>query len=131
LLKLLDILLTFAHFAIIGFNLFGWIWRKTRKAHLIVVAATAFSWFILGIWFGWGYCPITQWQWNVKEKLGETDLPNSFVKYYADKISGRSIDPSLVDAATLVTFLTIIALTVYLNLFRRKPKTSKPETGNL
>ena len=130
-LKLLDILLTFAHFAIIGFNLFGWIWRKTRKAHLIVVAATAFSWFILGIWFGWGYCPITQWQWNVKEKLGETNLPNSFVKYYADKITGRSIDPSLVDAATLVTFLTIIALSIYLNFFRRKTKSSKPETGNL
>jgi hypothetical protein len=121
-LKFLDILLTLAHFAIIGFNLLGWIWPKTRKAHLIVVAATAFSWFILGIWFGWGYCPITQWQWNVKEKLGETNLPNSFIKYYADKISGKNIDASVVDMVTLVTFLVVIALTIYLNFFKRKTK---------
>jgi uncharacterized protein DUF2784 len=119
-LKFLDILLTLAHFAIIGFNLFAWIWPKTRRAHLIVVAATAFSWFVLGIWFGWGYCPITQWQWNVKEKLGETNLPNSFIKYYADKISGKDVNPSLVDMVTLVTLLVVIVLTIYLNFFKRK-----------
>jgi hypothetical protein len=119
LLKFLDILLTLAHLALIGFNLFGWIWKKTRKAHLITVAATAFSWFVLGIWFGWGYCPITDWQWKVKEKLGETDLPNSFIKYYADKISRENIDPSVVDTATLISFLIVIVLTIYFNFFKR------------
>jgi len=121
-LKFLDILLTFTHFAIIGFNLFGWIWQKTRKAHLITVAATAFSWFILGIWFGWGYCPITHWQWNVKKQLGETNLPNSFIKYYADKISGKDIDPGIVDTITLIAFLTVIVLTIILNLLSRRMK---------
>ena len=121
-LKFLDILLTFTHFAIIGFNLFGWIWQRTRKAHLITVAATAFSWFILGIWFGWGYCPITHWQWNVKRQLGETNLPNSFIKYYADKISGKDIDPKIVDTTTLIVFLTIIVLTIILNLLNRRKK---------
>jgi hypothetical protein len=119
-LKFLDILLTFTHFVLIAFNLFGWIWIKTRKAHLITVAATAFSWVILGIWFGWGYCPITHWQWNVKEKLGETNLPNSFIKYYADKISGTSFDSSLVDTTTLAVFLIIIVITIYLNFFKRR-----------
>lgn len=126
-LKFLDIVLTLAHFAIISFNLFGWIWAKTRKAHLIVVAATAFSWFVLGIWFGWGYCPITHWQWNVKEKLGETNLPNSFVKYYADKISGKNIAPSIVDTTTLIVFLVVIALTIYLNFFKRHKSTPLPK----
>jgi hypothetical protein len=119
LLKFLDILLTLIHFALIGFNLFGWIWPGTRRAHLITVAATAFSWFVLGIWFGWGYCPITHWQWQVKEKLGETDLPNSFIKYYADKITGKDINPSVVDTATLFTFLAVIVLTAYLNFLRK------------
>lgn len=121
LLKLLEIFLSFLHFAIIGFNLFGWISKRTRKAHLITVAATAFSWFILGIWFGWGYCPITHWEWNVKKKLGETNLPNSFIKYYADKISGKNIDSSIVDTTTLIVFLAVIILTVYLNFFRKRP----------
>jgi len=119
LLKFLDILLTLTHLALIGFNLFGWIWEKTRKAHLITVAATAFSWFILGIWLGWGYCPITDWQWKVKEKLGEINLPSSFIKYYADKISGKNIDPSIVDTTTLIAFLIVIVLTIYFNFFKR------------
>jgi preprotein translocase subunit Sec61beta len=122
LLKFLDILLTLAHFVLIGFNLFGWIWPKTRKAHLITVAATAFSWFVLGIWFGWGYCPITDWQWKVKEKLGETGLPNSFIKYYADKISGKDIDPKIVDTATLIVFLVVIILTLFLIFFNKRRK---------
>jgi hypothetical protein len=108
------------HFVLIGFNLFGWIWRRTRKWHLITVAATAFSWFVLGIWFGWGYCPITAWEWNVKERLGETNLPNSFIKYYADKITGGDIDTSLVNDATLTIFLLIIVITVYLNFFNKR-----------
>jgi Protein of Unknown function (DUF2784) len=122
LLKFLDILLTATHFALISFNLFGWIWPATRKAHLVTVTATAFSWFILGIWFGWGYCPITDWEWRVKQKLGETNLPNSFIKYYADKISGKNIDALLVDAATLLTFLAVIALTIYFNFFKKRNK---------
>ena len=119
-LKLLDIFLTLIHFVLIFFNLFAWLWPATRKAHLITVAATAFSWFVLGAWFGWGYCPITDWEWKVKTRLGETDLPNSFIKYYADKITGKNIDPSVVDMFTLVLFLAAIILSVYVNFFKKK-----------
>lgn len=124
-LQLLDYLLTLAHFLLIGFNLLGWIWPATRKAHLITVALTAASWGLLGIWFGWGYCPITDWQWDVKEKLGETNLPNSFIKYFADKISGKDIDSKLVDNATLFSFIAVILITVYLNFFRRRKKSPR------
>lgn len=119
-LRALDVFYTILHLAIIGFNLFGWIWPRTRKAHLIVIGATAISWFGLGIWFGWGYCPITHWQWDVKEKLGETDLPSSFVKYFADKISGKDFPPSLVDTVTLSCFLAAIVLSVYFNFFWKR-----------
>ncbi|MCC7401812.1 MAG: DUF2784 domain-containing protein [Chitinophagaceae bacterium] len=119
-LKLLDIFLTITHLSLITFNLFAWLWHITRKAHLIVAAVTLASWFILGIWYGWGYCPITDWEWNVKEKLGETNLPNSFIKYFADKITGRDFSPSFIDQATLLTFLAAIAASVYVNFFRKR-----------
>ncbi|MCW3107811.1 MAG: hypothetical protein JWQ09_2317, partial [Segetibacter sp.] len=61
---------------------------KTKKAHFISILLTAGSWFLLGIWFGWGYCPVTDWQWQVKEKLGEKGLPASFIEYYGEKITG-------------------------------------------
>jgi ABC-type antimicrobial peptide transport system permease subunit len=105
---------------LIGFNLFALIWVKMRRAHLIVAGITLACWFILGIWFGWGYCPITEWQWKIKEKLGETNLPNSFIKYFADKITGKNFPPSLVDNMTLGLFLAAIALSVYFNFFRKR-----------
>ena len=119
-LRLLDIFLTFVHFVIIGFNLFGWIWPATRKAHFFCVLATAASWFVLGIWFGMGYCPVTDWQWRVKENLGEQNLPASFVKYYADKISGKDISSSFIDTVTVVAFAIAAMLSVYVNFIKKK-----------
>lgn len=119
-LQALDLFFSALHIAIIGFNLLGWIWPRTRKAHLITIAATGASWFVLGIWFGIGYCPITDWQWDIKEKLGERNLPGSFVKYMGDKITGRNLDTSLVDALTLSCFIAAILLSVYFNFLHKK-----------
>jgi hypothetical protein len=119
-LEALDIFYTFLHLAIVFFNLFGWIWKKTRKAHLVLMSLTLLSWFVLGIWKGWGYCPITEWQWDIKEKLGETNLPNSFIKYFADKISGQDIQASFVDSVTLISFITVVLITIYVNFIYRK-----------
>ena len=119
-LQLLDILLTLAHLTIIGFNLFGWIWPVTRKAHFICILATGASWFLLGIWFGMGYCPITDWQWQVKTKLGESNLPSSFIKYYSDKITGKNFSSSFIDTITVVCFAVAALLSVYVNFIRRK-----------
>jgi hypothetical protein len=122
-LHFLDILLTIAHLAIVGFNLFGWIWPKTRKAHFIFVLLTGGSWLLLGIWFGMGYCPVTDWQWDVKEKLGETNLPNSFIKYYADKLTGKDFSPSFIDAVTAISFAIAAVISIYLNFFRKRKTT--------
>jgi hypothetical protein len=122
LLGILDIFLTLFHLVIIGFNLFGWIWKP--RLHLILVLLTAGCWFILGIWFGWGYCPVTDWEWQIKQKLGEQNLPNSFVEYYADKISGQNINSSLIDTLTAGCFFIAAIISVYLNFFRRKSKST-------
>jgi hypothetical protein len=119
----LDIFFTVLHLTIIGFNLFGWIHPKTQKAHLITILLTAASWFLLGIWFGIGYCPITDWQWQVKEKLGETNLPDSFITYYANKLTGKSWDPELINIITVSCFALAVILTVYTNFLKgRKPR---------
>jgi hypothetical protein len=121
-LPLLDIFLTFIHLIIIGFNLFGWIWPATRKMHFICVLATAASWLLLGLWFGVGYCPVTDWQWQVKAKLGEHDLPASFIKYYADKITGKNISSSFIDLITAICFAVAALLSVYVNFIKKNRK---------
>jgi hypothetical protein len=119
-LQLLDYFFTFLHLGIIGLNLFAWLWHKTRKLHLYIVAATLFCWVVLGFWYGFGYCPITDWQWAVKTKLGETDLPNSFVKYYLDKLFADNIPDLTVDLVTIGCFLVAIAGSVWVNFGRGK-----------
>ena len=118
-LHALDYFLSFLHIAFTLFNLVGWIWPRTRRLHLITISATAASWFILGIWNGWGYCILTDWQWAVKEKLGETNLPSSFIKYFADKVTGADINASLINIVTLICFIAAVVLTIYFNFFRR------------
>lgn len=119
-LQFLDYFLTFVHLLVIGANLFAWIWPKTRKLHLYIVGITLFCWLILGIWYGLGYCPITEWQWRVKTALGETNLPNSFVKYHLDHITGLNISDSIVDFITLGIFLIAIVCSIKMNFFNKK-----------
>jgi hypothetical protein len=124
-LQLLNLLLIVVHFAVIGFNLFGWMWKRTRRAHFIVICATASCWFILGIWFGIGYCPITDWDWRIKEKLGIHNLPSSFLKYYADMLTGRSIDSDLIDTLTATLFFLAAILSVFFNFIQKRIKFKK------
>jgi len=63
------------------FNMFAWIPRRTRKWNLVTLLLTAFSWFVVGIWYGWGYCFCTDWHWAVREKLGYRDQENSYIHF--------------------------------------------------
>ena len=117
--QFLDFFYTLLHLFLIGFNMLGWIWKSTRKLHIIAVGMTAMSWFILGIWYGIGYCPVTDWQWSVKEKLGESNLPNSFIKYIADKISGRDVSDYAVDLATAISFGLVILIITFQNFIKK------------
>jgi hypothetical protein len=116
-MKFLDILLTVIHLAILFFNLFGWIWPSLRRLHLIVVLTTAFCWLILGMWYGIGYCPVTDWQWKVKERLGQSNLPSSFVTYCLYGIGFKSIPVNLINILTAVLFSIAGAIALYFNFF--------------
>jgi hypothetical protein len=113
--QFLDVFFVVFHFILIFFNLTGWIWPKTRKLHLYVISATIFSWVGLGFFYGFGYCPCTDWHWQVKRKLGETELPASYIKYYADGVSGYSWDPALVDVVVAGAGIGALIISIWLN----------------
>ena len=106
------------------FNIIGWGFRKTRKLHLITMALTAFSWFVLGIWYGWGYCFCTDWHWSVREKLGYNDHSVSYIHFLIFKLTGVDLNPQLVEHATLVIFVLSFLISAWLNfkylLFRKQ-----------
>jgi Protein of Unknown function (DUF2784) len=110
------------HTALILFNSFGWIFRKTRKWNLISLLITAFSWFGLGIWYGWGYCFCTDWHWQVRVRLGYHDNVNSYTQFLALKLTGVNFDPHLVDTVTAAVFFISLILSVLFNLRDRQKK---------
>lgn len=97
------------------FNCFGWAWIKTRRMNLVTLLLTAGSWFILGIWFGWGYCLCTDWHWQVRESLGFYDQSFSYVHFLVLKLTGLNFDVELVDKVTVIVFFTSLALSIWLN----------------
>lgn len=104
------------HSFIIVFNLFGWTWGKTRKANLMVLFLTAFSWFILGIWYGIGYCFCTEWHYQVRMKLGYFDMPPSYIKFLIDSVTGLDINAKLADIFTLTFFLLALIASILTNV---------------
>lgn len=114
-LKFLDIFFLSFHTLLIIFNLFGWIYKKTRKINFITLSLTGASWFILGIFYGIGYCPLTDWHWTVVRKLGKTNIPNSYIKYLFDRLTGLDINSLLVDYLTAICFFVALITSLYIN----------------
>ena len=126
--RLLDMLLVAFHTLLVGFNLLGWVWCRTRRLHLITISVTLLSWFGLGVVYGWGYCPLTDWHWQVKRALGETALPASCVEYYLDRLTGFDWSRTTVDAVVVGAALTALLLSVALNLRDRSVKRARSRT---
>jgi hypothetical protein len=124
--RALDIFFFAFHSMFILFVLVGWVWKRMRLAHLVVVGLTALSWFGLGIWYGFGYCPFTDWHWQVRYALGYTDLPNSYIKFFVDTLTGWNVNAQLVDVVTVAAFILASVLSVYLNVQDRRCTSKTP-----
>ena len=101
-LEALDVLFHILHLSIILINLTFWMSFRTLKIAQATVSLTLVSWLGFGFFYGFGYCFLTDWQWQVKEKLGQTNLPASYIKYVLDLITGMNWNPELVDRIALV-----------------------------
>jgi hypothetical protein len=123
-LKIADILFFWLHILIITFNLFGWILPAWRKYHLMIAGLTIFSWLILGIWYGFGYCFLTDWHWEVKYRLGERGLPASFVKYFFDNYTSLDISAAAVDQLTGICFAAAVLVSLILVILGKRKSRS-------
>jgi hypothetical protein len=97
------------------FNCVGWVWKRTRRIHLVTMLLTGLSWFVLGIWYGWGYCLCTDWHYRVLEKLGREEA-RSYSRLLIEEVLHVSISADAANAVTGGIFLVAAVLTVVLNL---------------
>jgi hypothetical protein len=114
--RFLDIFFTVFHTFLILFNLAGWIWRKTRRLNLITLLLTGFSWALLGLLMHTlGYCPLTDWHFTILSRLGEANLPSSYIKYLIFRLTGTDISSEIIDRITLASFIISLIISVLLN----------------
>jgi hypothetical protein len=114
----LDVFFFVFHAIFTSFCTLGWIWRKTRKLNLIFLLLTGFSWFFIGTvcGYGLGYCPFTDWHWQVKMKLGYTEIPRSYIKFFLDTLTGLDFDAFVVDTVVAFVFAAALIISIILNI---------------
>ncbi|HLW33648.1 MAG TPA: DUF2784 domain-containing protein [Aequorivita sp.] len=110
------------HTALIFFNLFGWLHPRLRKLNLISLLLTFGSWFLLGMWKGWGYCFLTDWHYQVLRSLGEKNIPSSYIAFLVEKLTGWLPTAELVDPFTIGLALLALVCSLWVNLRSRKRK---------
>ena len=108
------------HTVLILFNLFGWLFQKTRKLNLLTLLITFISWFLLGIWKGWGYCFLTDWHYSVLRELGDHELPSSYIAFLVKKSTGWLPDIELVNTLTLWIAVFALGSSLWVNLKSKK-----------
>ena len=124
-LVLADIGFYVFHTLLIGFNMFGWIWPQIRVWHAIAMGLTAFSWFVMGAFYGWGYCLCTDWHFQVREQLGYIDTETTYVQLLASNAFSITLSREASDVIAISVFvLILLAMAVaWSRRFRKGPQT--------
>jgi Protein of Unknown function (DUF2784) len=104
------------HMAIIFFVMFAWIFPALRAAHLVLILLTLGSWFILGRWFGRGYCPVSDWHWKAKAALGEEKPSGTYIHTVLQQLTRRNLSAVTVDKVVVMVTLALAAISLALNL---------------
>lgn len=115
-LTITDQALHVLHLGIVFFCLTGWMVPELRMANLYLIILIALSWFGLGIFYGFGFCLVTDLQWKVKKHLGQWPLPESYIKYLLDKLTGKNLSAKIVDIFTQLAFYFSALASLYVNL---------------
>ncbi|RTE51982.1 DUF2784 family protein [Arenibacter aquaticus] len=116
LLKIANIFFYLFHTLLIAFNLFGWLFSATRKLNLLSLLLTFGSWGLLGIWKGWGYCFLTDWHYDILNRLGHYQLPSSYIAFLTLKLTGWLPQAEFINTLTLCAAITALCCSLWANL---------------
>jgi hypothetical protein len=94
-LHAINVLFFVFHTALIVINLVGWVWAPTRRLHFICVAATLFSWGVMGVFYGFGYCLCTDWHFQVRRSLGLPVFGHTYLQLMSQVFLGIEMSQAM------------------------------------
>ena len=113
--EILNIFFIVFHTAWILFNCIGWLYRPWLRWNLLTLLITAFSWFALGAFYGWGFCLCTDWHWQVRQKLGYSIETDSYIQFLIRILTGMKPEVKLVDTLTAGIFVLSLVISMWKN----------------
>jgi len=113
--KMLLAMLHVLHISILLFVVVGWVFPATRPWHLLLCVMIISSWFGVGAWKGWGYCLVTDMQWRLLRRLGESSPPYGYVPMLWQRITGRAGDSQRIDLVTQAVFYLSVVASLWVN----------------
>lgn len=116
LLKLGDSFFFVFHIGLILFNLFGWMVKSLRKWNLLTLGLTAFSWVVLGAFYGFGYCFLTDWHWQIRDELGYPNPFNSYIRFLITTLFSIIVSEKTVDILTGALFFAALVMSIVTNM---------------
>ena len=115
-LAALNILFLTLHTGLILFNVFGWIWPRTRPWNLLTQILTLGSWVGMGAFKGWGYCYCTDVHWSIRRQMGITDDPDTYIGFLIEKVTGLEVGGDFVFWLGLSVFSVSFFASLILNI---------------
>ena len=109
---ILSIFFHATHSGLVLFMLFGLFFSKLIKFHFFFVIVIWISWLAIGSYYGViGYCPLTEWHWQVLVEMGEVNLPPSYIEYVYTKITGQDVNNNLMSdiIAAVMIVITLVS----------------------
>lgn len=103
------------HLAVIALNMLGWMMPRLRRITLLCQAVTLACWVGFGFARGWwGYCPLTDWHWQVLRSLGKTELPTNYISYIAQEWAGLTLEHGMASGLVAGCFGMAVLVNLYL-----------------
>ncbi|SMF71407.1 DUF2784 family protein [Pseudobacteriovorax antillogorgiicola] len=101
----LNILMHTTHIAVILTNCLFWAFKGwPRKLFLASFSLTIISWLGFGIYYGLGYCFLTDIHWQILRESGDTNLPPSYIHFILERWFEIYISRSKVDLMVGLVF---------------------------
>lgn len=126
--KVINVFFFVFHIALILFNVFGWIVPAWRRLNLWTLGITLFSWVVLGIFYGFGYCFLTDWHYAVRDRLGLANESNSYIHFLVARALKIPISEKTVDIVTVAVFFAALMISLFVNIKyggRKQPLSGK------
>ena len=106
----IDSFFNLLHVFVVLVNCFGWAYKGTLKLNLAFLVITISSWCLLGIFYGIGFCFLTELHSIALNSIVYTKIPFSYLDYLLIERIGIKIDStsiSLISISAIFLSLTI------------------------